>query len=56
MILVIQQFVSFRKKKDSSADIKFMAENLCNGGGSLNSSGGKITQKFLDFTTTLIEL
>lgn len=50
------QFVSFRKKKDSTADIKFMAENLCNGGGSLNSSGGKITQKFLDFTTTLLEL
>jgi oligoribonuclease NrnB/cAMP/cGMP phosphodiesterase (DHH superfamily) len=50
------QFVSFRKNKNSSADIKFMAENLCNGGGSLNSSGGKITQKFLDFTTTLIEL
>ena len=33
------QFVSFRKNKNSSADIKFMAENLCNGGGSLNSSG-----------------
>lgn len=50
------QFVSFRKKQNSSADIKFMAENLCNGGGSANSSGGKITQKFLEFTTTLIEL
>jgi oligoribonuclease NrnB/cAMP/cGMP phosphodiesterase (DHH superfamily) len=56
IVNVNTQFVSFRKKRNSSADIKFMAENLCNGGGSVNSSGGKLTQKFLDFTTTLIEL
>jgi oligoribonuclease NrnB/cAMP/cGMP phosphodiesterase (DHH superfamily) len=56
IVNVNTQFVSFRKKRNSSADIKFMAENICNGGGSVNSSGGKLTQKFLDFTTTLIEL
>jgi oligoribonuclease NrnB/cAMP/cGMP phosphodiesterase (DHH superfamily) len=50
------QFVSFRKKPESTADIAFMAENLCNGGGSANASGGKISQKFLDFTTKLEQL
>lgn len=50
------QFVSFRKRSDSTADIAFMAENLCNGGGSANASGGKISQKFLDFTTKLEQL
>jgi oligoribonuclease NrnB/cAMP/cGMP phosphodiesterase (DHH superfamily) len=49
------QYVSFRKKKDSTANIKFMAENICNGGGSEHAAGGKITQKFLEFTQTLSE-
>lgn len=49
-------FVSFRKPNESSADICFMAQNLCEGGGGEWASGGKITQKFLDFTTKLIEL
>jgi len=47
------RYVSFRKKKGSTADIKFMAENLCNGGGSDQAAGGKLTQKFLEFTQTL---
>jgi oligoribonuclease NrnB/cAMP/cGMP phosphodiesterase (DHH superfamily) len=47
------QYVSFRKKKGSAADIKFMAENLCSGGGSDQAAGGKLTQKFLEFTQTL---
>ncbi len=50
------QFVSFRKQSESIADIAFMAENLCNGGGSANASGGKISQKFLDFTTKLEQM
>jgi hypothetical protein len=48
------QFVSFRKPEGSTADIVFIAENLCNGGGGEYASGGKISQKFLDFTTKLI--
>lgn len=50
------QFVSFRKRPESTADIAFMAENLCNGGGSANASGGKINQKFLEFSTKLDQL
>lgn len=50
------KFVSFRKRETSKADIKFLAENLCSGGGSENSSGGKITAKFLEFTTKLTQL
>jgi hypothetical protein len=49
------QYVSFRKSKDSKADLKFIAENLCDGGGSENASGGKMTQKFIEFTTKLKE-
>jgi hypothetical protein len=50
------QFVSFRKPEGSPADIAFMAEKLCEGGGGEFASGGKITQKFLDFTTQLQQL
>lgn len=50
------KFVSFRKPTGSNADIIFMAENLCNGGGGEYASGGNMTQKFLDFTTKLITL
>lgn len=50
------QFVSFRKSPQSTADVGFIAENLCNGGGSVNASGGKISQKFLDFTTKLTQI
>ena len=50
------QFVSFRKPEGSIANITFMAENLCNGGGGEWASGGKITPKFLDFTQKLIQL
>ena len=50
------QFVSFRKPEGSIANITFMAENLCNGGGGEWASGGKITPKFLDFTQKLIQI
>lgn len=47
------KFVSFRKRKDSNADIIFMATNICAGGGNEFASGGQLTSKFLEFTTTL---
>lgn len=50
------KFVSFRKRKDASSDIVFMAQNLCDGGGQEFSSGGSITTKFLEFTNTLTPL
>lgn len=50
------KFVSFRKNPNSKADIAFMAENLCSGGGSESASGGTVTQKFLDFTQKLEQL
>lgn len=50
------QFVSFRKSEGSEADIAFMAENLCNGGGGEWASGGKISPKFMDFTQKLIQI
>lgn len=48
------KFVSFRKPEGSIANISFMAENLCNGGGGEWASGGNISQKFLDFTQKLV--
>jgi len=50
------KFVSFRKRPESDADLGFIAENLCSGGGSSNAAGGSITQKFLDFTTKLTQI
>jgi hypothetical protein len=47
------KFVSFRKPLGSTADIVYMAENLCDGGGGEWASGGQMTEKFLGFTTTL---
>lgn len=47
------KYVSFRKSKCSNTDIKFLAENLCGGGGTSIASAGKLTPKFLDFTSTL---
>lgn len=50
------KFVSFRKPKNSKADILFMAESLCSGGGTNLASGGTITKKFLEFTTKLEQI
>lgn len=47
------KFVSFRKPLGSPADIVYMAENLCDGGGGEFASGGQMTEKFLGFTTNL---
>jgi hypothetical protein len=47
------KFVSFRKPKDSPADIQYMAENLCDGGGGEYAAGGALTAKFIDLTTKL---
>lgn len=48
------QFVSIRARKGSTADASLIAENLCDGGGTKESAGGKITQKFMDFTQQLV--
>lgn len=56
IIIVINpdtKFVSFRKPTNSNADIVYMAEKLCDGGGSEYACGGQLTQKFLEFTTEL---
>ena len=47
------KFVSFRKPTGSPADIVYMAENLCGGGGGEWASGGQMSEKFIGFTTTL---
>lgn len=47
------KFVSFRKPNGSPADIVYMAEKLCDGGGGEFASGGNMTEKFLGFTTEL---
>jgi hypothetical protein len=47
------KFVSFRKPIGSLADIVYMAENLCDGGGGEWASGGQMTEKFLGFTVNL---
>jgi oligoribonuclease NrnB/cAMP/cGMP phosphodiesterase (DHH superfamily) len=46
-------YVSFRIPKNSKADISTMAKKLCDGGGSKMSAGGKITEKFLEFSQSL---
>lgn len=50
------KFVSFRKPLGSPADIVYMAEKLCDGGGGDYASGGSMTEKFLGFTTELTQL
>jgi len=50
------KFVSFRKPLGSPADIVYMAENLCDGGGGEWASGGQMTEKFLGFTTNLEQI
>jgi len=50
------KFVSFRKPLNSKADIVFMSENLCNGGGGEWAAGGHVTEKFLEFTTKMLQL
>lgn len=49
-------YVSFRISKNSNVDIVFMSEKLCNGGGSKMSAGGKITDKFLVFSQSLMKV
>jgi hypothetical protein len=43
-------FVSFRKRIGSVANIQYMSENLCNGGCGEWAAGGNITPKFMEFT------
>jgi hypothetical protein len=50
------EFVSFRKSTASPIDLRYMAENLCNGGGGQYAAGGKLTHKFMEFSQDLILL
>lgn len=50
------QFVSFRKNTNSDVDLGFVAQYLCDGGGTTKSAGGTITEKFLEFTKTFTEI
>lgn len=42
--------VSFRKATNCSADLSVLATTLCEGGGSHKLAGGKLTEKFMNFT------
>ena len=46
--------VSFRRSRSCDAKLNIIAEKLCEGGGHEAAAGGKITDNFLKFTTTLI--
>jgi len=49
--------VSIRKNKNTcELDLSKLAELLCDGGGHAYASGGKLTDKFLNFTKTLINV
>jgi oligoribonuclease NrnB/cAMP/cGMP phosphodiesterase (DHH superfamily) len=50
------EFVSFRKSNSSPIDLRYMAENMCNGGGGQYAAGGKLTTKFMEFSQNLILL
>lgn len=47
------KFVSIRAKKGGKGDAKMLAERLCDGGGTKESAGGNITEKFIEFTQEL---
>ena len=49
-------FVSFRRSKGSEADIQYMSEYLCDGGGGEWAAGGTITPKFMTYTENLKEI
>ena len=56
MVNLEKQLVSFRKKTDGKADLSVLATNLCDGGGSHKLAGGKLTEKFMNFTQTFKQL
>jgi len=44
--------VSFRRSKQSDADLSILATKLCQGGGHSASAGGRLTEKFANLTKT----
>lgn len=52
MVNLDKHLVSFRKSSECKADLSILAINLCEGGGSHNLAGGKLTEKFMNFTKT----
>ncbi len=56
VVIVVNQdtnFVSFRKPRESEANIARMAKKLCDGGGGEFAAGGSITKEFIEFTQNL---
>lgn len=50
MVNLEKHLVSFRKNTGCKADLSVLAKNLCEGGGSHKLAGGKLTEKFMNFT------
>lgn len=46
--------VSWRRRNDSDVDVSKLANILCEGGGREETAGGQLTQKFIEFTKTLV--
>lgn len=54
IVMLNTQTISIRKNKDTcDINLAKLAELLCDGGGHQYAAGGKITDKFLNFTKTL---
>ena len=52
MVNLEKHFVSFRKNSNCKADLSILATTLCEGGGSHKLAGGKLTEKFMNFSQT----
>ena len=52
MVNLERHFVSFRKNSNCKADLSILATTLCEGGGSHKLAGGKLTEKFMNFSQT----
>lgn len=52
MVNLEQRFVSFRKNPSCKANLSVLATTLCEGGGSHKLAGGKLTEKFMNFSQT----
>ncbi len=50
MVNLDKHFVSFRKDTKCKADLSVLATTLCEGGGSHKLAGGKLTEKFMNFS------
>jgi len=53
LVNIKMESVSFRRHPECDVNLSEVSADLCNGGGHPAASGGKITEKFLEFTKTL---